>query len=485
MSMEKMGVNEDSARVERTTAPQGSARHESPERPLKESQVWKTQEGEPLCRVEAAYGEVEEGAYHIHGRARSLTSLLLHGEKNGKPVTIDVLRMTGAVGEAPTIGKILVAEKKQKSYAFSQSQGLVTAPPLDNPGALAVLLHELGHATQNTEPEFRKYLAENRKPLFETEDPASREEVMGQLKASVPDIDEQEISRRMSEWDFFAERVRTENAKKKSLQGSIEEVQHRLNSEYLAIVEKSPKLQNFLQGLKSKDIGVVFQQHEVRLADDRLDIFRLPGVKSPLSESQQNQLFSPEGKQKIIAILEHFQQPSTNDMVSDVFFEGGHLVIKLPLGSNEYSDGIFVELPIGKTADHANAAKIVTDESTLRELEAQSEKVDQAIKEAKYLLQQYIQDHDLADTFNLPRAIAERDANARAMVWMNKMKSAGVNLFAVSGAPDQEEGSCETDPDEPIQGSAHQALRNSINSYRANIGQIRHAKGQVKYPRTS
>jgi hypothetical protein len=89
---------------------------------------------------------LEMGANTPEGR--QLKSLKLVGEKNGLPTEIDVLELTNPHGVKITIAEDIF------TGSYNSENKSINVRPLEYPHDLAVLLHELGHADQSTEPEF-------------------------------------------------------------------------------------------------------------------------------------------------------------------------------------------------------------------------------------------------------------------------------------------------------------------------------------------
>ncbi len=84
--------------------------------------------------------------------ARSLRSLVLEGEKDGKPVKFDVLELANKNG----VQIYVSAEKKADDYMYENELNLAVVPIPDNPIEMATLLHELGHGEQYHDERFEE-----------------------------------------------------------------------------------------------------------------------------------------------------------------------------------------------------------------------------------------------------------------------------------------------------------------------------------------
>lgn len=479
-----------------------SERQTSPEI-IRNLKTWKDKKGDPICETESVLDGEPCIVNNIVGKANKLKSLILRGQKDGKPFEIDVLAMTGAAGESPTVSGIYVAEKRQQNHYFSNESKSVTSPPLETPADLGILLHELGHAKQATEDRFQEIGKQYGRSIQEMESPEQRQAILESWKKSMPDLDIVQLETRITVWDMLRAKVVEEQKKQSLAKEAVATIKSELDSKRFESLMRDPSFQSFYKDLEalragssSEAIDVFYKKHGVMFESlGRPFPFEFPGVTprgTKLSEAEKATLESREGITSLFGVLSRPSFYAAPGFEPQAKLLPSELAVKFQLMVTEQNEetGIKIaerELVMRLPLKSEGAIAATPEETTLNEkwIIAQAKEAEQMKQtaEATSTMFGYLSETGLLGTLDLPRKLLERDANAKAMIWLRKLQQQGVDLFKAAPAEESPIVPCGTTG--PESWTAPGFVRHSVRSYKATPGEMRKAKGKAQYKTTN
>ncbi len=492
MSIERgLGPQEVSEHKTETSAQE---RQTTPEI-IRSLKTWKDKKGEPICEVESVLEGDPCTVSNIVGNANKLKSLVLRGLKDGKPIEIDVLAMTGAMGEKPTVSGIYVAEKRQSNHYFSNESKSVTSPPLETPADLGILLHELGHAKQATEDRFQEIGKEYGRSIQNMESPEQRQAMLESWKKSMPDIDIKQLEIRLSVWDMLRTKVFEEQKKQALAKEAVAKIKNELDVKRFESLMRDPSFRAFYtdlealrSGSSSEVIDAFYKKHGVMFESLGTPFpFAFPGETRGVkpSAAEQATLESREGVASLFDVLRRPSFHADPGLEPQATFSPSELALKFQLMVTQHDDKTGSEISARELLMRLplKSEGVITatpEESTLNEnwIAAQTTAAEQMKQtaEATSAMFGYLAETGLLGTLDLPRKLLERDANAKAMIWLRKLQQQGVDLFKAAPADEPPTVPCGTT--DPESWTAPGFVRHSVRSYKATPGEMRKAKGK-------
>ncbi len=403
--------------------------------------------------------------------------------------------MTGATGEKPTVSGIYVAEKRQSNHYFTGESKSVTSPPLETPADLGILLHELGHAKQSTEERFQEIGKQYGHSIQDMKSTELRQEMMESWKKSMPDLDSGQIESRMVVWDRLREKVQERQQKLTRAKEAVTTIKNALDSKRFESLMREPAFQGFYADLEmlrtggsQESIDAFYKKHGVifeTLGSAFDDLF--PGVPLRVVKPSVDEVTALESREGVTALynsLRHTSfhaapgfEPKAKLLPSELTLEFPVMVTRQDneTGFEIAEQQLLMRLPLkSEVVMSTTPEEVALNENWVRAQTEEAEQMKQTA-EATSAMFGYLSESGLLGTFDLPRKLLERDANAKAMIWLRKLKQEGVDLFKAAPAEEPPIVPCGTT--DPESWTAPGFVRHSVGSYKATLREMRNAKG--------
>lgn len=428
----------------------------SPERePIRKEYEYRDSEGRLLGRAVIELDPEEHLVRYrtrekrTQGMARTLRSFMLEGEKDGRPTSIDVLKLANPHGI-----EVLVADERLENYGHFDADKLAVVPPLETALDVGTALHELGHAGQYRDERFEKIT-----PLYNVAKMLSARGAGPYLRLkrplqfileAVPEAKEIVDAEEIGQLDRLEKRrgelkaeIKAADKKRRSAEAHLAGLLQRAAGR--AINRLVPE--NEMGGLVADMVNSIEQRpddeaHARRKREAVVRALEKAGFRFRSEDEPENgDLAKAIPREKLLdgtAHLEHLALSPVFYLLGGEFrvvrLEGRKLRVTMSMPKavtdSEESAEAVLELELSEEDDGEFEKQRQKTETVLRETNKLGLESGREILRLEEAQEELMRAMRIEDILNLPTKLMERDATRRAFQWLREVRQkAGTDLL--------------------------------------------------------